>query len=144
MHDLREVVFTAPCKGLFSGADEHPTRLSAACRNIVATSSADFAAWRYRRATQKASELRPQQKESQVSDEANKESAPGPPEKKSLDWVVCPKHGVRHPLGATCPRCDDEPKWPSAWNKRTPHALRGERHLGMQDSQFSGDAKGSW
>lgn len=27
------------------------------------------------------------------------------PEKKEMDFVKCPTHGIRHPKGSTCPMC---------------------------------------
>ena len=28
-----------------------------------------------------------------------------PPEKRELDFVVCPIHGIRYPKGGQCPQC---------------------------------------
>lgn len=39
---------------------------------------------------------------------SDRNTASQPPEKRSLDWVTCPKHGMKYQLGSTCPKCDQE------------------------------------
>ncbi len=38
----------------------------------------------------------------------NKSNKQNENRKKELDFVTCPKHGVKYPAGSSCHRCDAE------------------------------------
>jgi len=38
------------------------------------------------------------------------QTPPPRPIKENLDWETCPLHGIKFPLGSSCPRCEVEGK----------------------------------